>query len=1205
MQLAKADAASVCEIKCLCSVQYGFFIILNQSLSSTPRVDNTPCTIPRPYPIMTQISLPAIFDSLETAQTDEEEPGKTFPSIAPCAVHLELLECFKLLQEMVIKSNQLDVRFDTLPRNNLTSSNVKNREGPRVLRWRLLRPMKAHDSNFQKRQKVKWTSFLLLVERANGLRAVSGYTSSSREGENRDDLASDSLDLPEPAFATIESALQYEIAMSLDWGVGDVLAVTKLAWDLYHKCYKVAKDAPDDFRQLVNELASLEGVLRTLRDDANSNDSFTRRLDDGRKERLEMCIQSCHDTLRNLKKLVNKYQELDGGDGKQFRRKLQWVTEKGHIADFRARIMVHTYTINLHMSSIGNSALARIENYLMKALERQGASEETAEPAEDLTPITPSQTTPAVTDPVDVSKPLPPSPLPYEDYDEDPLKRRPRRVPTAAGRQAKHLGKDEAGRPHSVAEAVEEANQELLKVRQRDQAARPLRIVEEDPLHTVDDTLKERFQQLADEDLRIRRLSAKDWLRIATWWLLKARFNMRDVESSSPAASGSIQISGAAGGSANQAYVDLLKSSWILRTVILGETNISSLMTDENRKLVYNLSDGINESFSKIQPLDEHGRQALAEQNIDIWELLQPEEETFHEDGLLGGLNNQRWITVEKDDGGEEEETVLYRTFVNAAIGGKRYRIKSRGAPYMLILSTKAGESQPKVTICNQIGTMSMTRDFTPDDLQNENAMRSQTHGDIENKEGLPLKFGRMNVTVSFTNQEDQQGFMNLPRSYFNAIKRREPRQLEKATEALLFDCSVETFEQLKPLTLKPVNPRQQLRSCNLQILETTCKEGWRTTRRLVVSPSACEKQPRCTELFLPLSNVSISREGTARSAIVKWSDCLHEHSDTTDGNYNRIYNYVYDENDPNRAISLLFRTSAGAADFENTVLKLSTPPVMFWSNEHDSRHVYNISNTEPPKNYKGILVTHTHLGWKYSELFHMYRDTDYIYDHTPARVRFPQIQYTHYVSSHFDKAYKPDPGTPPHFSHCDKRMGTATVDLGSEHLAFKFMSALTPGHELLFSRRATYLATKKKAPRKWRASKGGPAEVQLWRKNHDGTETRLLMLARWTEEEDTAVEDKWLGLQIERGAAMVHDGKRVSFPKTSSYTRGRKLDMAGLQPRDPKGMREGKTRNGPVTIYFESVGDREAFAAAVAAAGGTAAGKRERSPLDALMDDG
>lgn len=72
-----------------------------------------------------------------------------------------------------------------------------------------------------------------------------------------------------------------------------------------------------------------------------------------------------------------------------------------------------------------------------------------------------------------------------------------------------------------VMDVVADAMNELAKVRQKEQSARPLRIVREDPLHQVDDSLKRRFQQVAEEESRIRRLSAKDWLRVATWWLLK------------------------------------------------------------------------------------------------------------------------------------------------------------------------------------------------------------------------------------------------------------------------------------------------------------------------------------------------------------------------------------------------------------------------------------------------------------------------------------------------------------------------------------------------------------------------------------------------------------------------------------------------------------------------------------------------------------
>ena len=100
----------------------------------------------------------------------------------------------------------------------------------------------------------------------------------------------------------------------------------------------------------------------------------------------------------------------------------------------------------------------------------------------------------------------------------------------------------------------------------------------------------------------------------------------------------------------------------------------------------------------------------------------------------------------------------------------------------------------------------------------------------------------------------------------------------------------MEVFERLKASTMKPLAPRQQYRSCDLRILETTTSEGWRTTRRLVISSSAAEKpKPWCIELFMPLTRVQINRQGLPRQAMVKWSDCLHEKFNRTDGNYNTV----------------------------------------------------------------------------------------------------------------------------------------------------------------------------------------------------------------------------------------------------------------------------------------------------------------------------
>lgn len=135
--------------------------------------------------------------------------------------------------------------------------------------------------------------------------------------------------------------------------IGDIVAVTKLAWDLYHKCFLVAREAPDEFRQLVNELASLQACLHTLRDDVNSDKSFFERLGENRKQTLERCLRNCFDTLRKLQRLVIEYRELGAPDGLQFWKRLKWVGKQGEVANLKSKIMVHTCNISLCMSSIG------------------------------------------------------------------------------------------------------------------------------------------------------------------------------------------------------------------------------------------------------------------------------------------------------------------------------------------------------------------------------------------------------------------------------------------------------------------------------------------------------------------------------------------------------------------------------------------------------------------------------------------------------------------------------------------------------------------------------------------------------------------------------------------------------------------------------------------------------------------------------------
>ena len=133
------------------------------------------------------------------------------------------------------------------------------------------------------------------------------------------------------------------------------------------------------------------------------------------------------------------------------------------------------------------------------------------------------------------------------------------------------------------------------------------------------------------------------------------------------------------------------------------------------------------------------------------------------------------------------------------------------------------------------------------------------------------------------------------------------------------------------------------------------------------------------------------------------------------------------------------------------------------------------------PRSYKAIMLVHKRLDWRYSELYYTFRDTDYVFDRKQLRVRFPQASYTYYISSHVDKLWKPELHDRPHFDKCEKRIGNVSIEFEEEAVAQAFMSSLTSGYRLLFSRCALHITTQK--PSKLRSTKSnkGSSEVQLW----------------------------------------------------------------------------------------------------------------------------
>lgn len=149
-----------------------------------------------------------------------------------------------------------------------------------------------------------------------------------------------------------------------------------------------------------------------------------------------------------------------------------------------------------------------------------------------------------------------------------------------------------------VLEAVASAMQQLRQVRLKEQLARPIRYERQNMVHTPNPELLKIFETSVNEELQVRRLITRDWLRVATWWLLKARATLANCgRHNYVSARGSLSPSTDSQLISHQAYIDLLKASYILYDVVLKDENSPALLTDENRKSIVELSEVLSSPF--------------------------------------------------------------------------------------------------------------------------------------------------------------------------------------------------------------------------------------------------------------------------------------------------------------------------------------------------------------------------------------------------------------------------------------------------------------------------------------------------------------------------------------------------------------------------------------------------------------------------------
>ena len=119
--------------------------------------------------------------------------------------------------------------------------------------------------------------------------------------------------------------------------MGDVMAISRLAL----KVYSAYKDAPDDYRNISDEVKSLHIII------GNATQHFkSTTLSDNKRQEGHEVLNGCRNVLEDLDSLIIKYNSLASGSAStsQVIQRFKLGTED--IATLRARLTSNTVLLN-------------------------------------------------------------------------------------------------------------------------------------------------------------------------------------------------------------------------------------------------------------------------------------------------------------------------------------------------------------------------------------------------------------------------------------------------------------------------------------------------------------------------------------------------------------------------------------------------------------------------------------------------------------------------------------------------------------------------------------------------------------------------------------------------------------------------------------------------------------------------------------------
>ena len=128
--------------------------------------------------------------------------------------------------------------------------------------------------------------------------------------------------------------------MSFGFSVGDFVGTAQLAYNLYKYCYKVARDAPEEFKLMVAELATIKASIELLADEAKDPESTLRCGGEDRARLVGELLERVNGTLKALQKHAEKYGKL--GDSKSSLKKawaqFRWSADASDLDSLRNQV---------------------------------------------------------------------------------------------------------------------------------------------------------------------------------------------------------------------------------------------------------------------------------------------------------------------------------------------------------------------------------------------------------------------------------------------------------------------------------------------------------------------------------------------------------------------------------------------------------------------------------------------------------------------------------------------------------------------------------------------------------------------------------------------------------------------------------------------------------------------------------------------------